>query len=82
MRKFLRLAAFAAFLMPAATQVVQAQPAGGSGDSSSYGTTDDNRTDWGWIGLFGLAGLLGLRRREPSSMRSAGDVRPSPAATR
>jgi len=25
---------------------------------------DDDDTDWGWIGLLGLAGLLGLRRRE------------------
>lgn len=28
---------------------------------------DDNDTDWGWIGLLGLAGLLGLRRREPTT---------------
>lgn len=26
---------------------------------------NNNDTDWGWIGLLGLAGLLGLRRREP-----------------
>lgn len=25
----------------------------------------ERRTDYGWIGLLGLAGLLGLRRREP-----------------
>jgi MYXO-CTERM domain-containing protein len=24
----------------------------------------DDDTDWGWIGLLGLAGLLGLRRRD------------------
>jgi MYXO-CTERM domain-containing protein len=24
---------------------------------------DDSGTDWGWVGLLGLAGLLGLRRR-------------------
>jgi MYXO-CTERM domain-containing protein len=24
---------------------------------------DEGGTDWGWIGLLGLAGLLGLRRR-------------------
>jgi MYXO-CTERM domain-containing protein len=23
----------------------------------------DDDTDWGWVGLLGLAGLLGLRRR-------------------
>ncbi|SEA54248.1 LPXTG-motif cell wall anchor domain-containing protein/MYXO-CTERM domain-containing protein [Thalassobacillus cyri] len=27
-------------------------------------TADDNDTNWSWIGLLGLAGLLGLRRRE------------------
>lgn len=26
---------------------------------------DDGGRDWGWIGLIGLAGLLGMRRREP-----------------
>jgi MYXO-CTERM domain-containing protein len=25
---------------------------------------DDDNRDWGWIGLLGLAGLLGLRRRD------------------
>ncbi|MET3658889.1 WGxxGxxG family protein [Sporosarcina psychrophila] len=25
---------------------------------------DDDDTDWGWIGLLGLAGLLGLRRKD------------------
>lgn len=25
---------------------------------------DDDDMDWGWIGLLGLAGLLGLRRRD------------------
>lgn len=28
-------------------------------------TTDDNGTDWGWLGLLGLVGLLGLRSRNP-----------------
>jgi MYXO-CTERM domain-containing protein len=40
-------------------------------DNTGTGTTgtemrhddDDNDTDWGWIGLLGLAGLLGLRRK-------------------
>ncbi|HEX7181068.1 MAG TPA: WGxxGxxG family protein [Thermoanaerobaculia bacterium] len=31
---------------------------------TTYAETDrDNETDWGWIGLLGLAGLLGLRKR-------------------
>ena len=25
---------------------------------------NDNDRDWGWVGLLGLAGLLGLRRRD------------------
>lgn len=25
---------------------------------------DDNDMDWGWVGLIGLAGLLGLRRND------------------
>jgi hypothetical protein len=38
---------------------------GGTG-ATGYGDTarGDNDTDWGWIGLLGLGGLLGLRRRE------------------
>ena len=35
--------------------------------SPQAGTTDynnDRDTDWGWLGLLGLAGLLGLRRRD------------------
>lgn len=28
-------------------------------------TRNDNDTDWGWLGLLGLAGLVGLRRRNP-----------------
>jgi MYXO-CTERM domain-containing protein len=58
----------AAFSLPAA-----AQTTGGTTPSATTGTTststdtrsvgrDDDR-DWGWIGLLGLAGLLGLRRR-------------------
>jgi MYXO-CTERM domain-containing protein len=39
-------------------------------DTSTSATTDTNAThmndrrgfDWGWLGLLGLAGLLGLRR--------------------
>ena len=27
----------------------------------------EDRDNWGWIGLLGLAGLLGLRRREPET---------------
>lgn len=40
---------------------------------------NDDRDDgmgWGWVGLLGLAGLLGLRRRDD------GDVRPVSGTTR
>jgi MYXO-CTERM domain-containing protein len=45
-------------------------------DSSAQGTTQssarDNDTDWGWVGLLGLAGLLGLKRKERDvSVRTA-----------
>jgi MYXO-CTERM domain-containing protein len=29
--------------------------------------TEDRGIDWGWVGLLGLAGLLGLRRRPDST---------------
>ncbi|MFC4354788.1 WGxxGxxG family protein [Chryseomicrobium palamuruense] len=31
---------------------------------SAADADDDNDMDWGWIGLLGLAGLLGLRRKD------------------
>ncbi|NUK29504.1 WGxxGxxG-CTERM domain-containing protein [Parageobacillus sp. VR-IP] len=31
---------------------------------------DDDDTDWDWIGLIGLAGLLGLRRRNDREIRT------------
>jgi MYXO-CTERM domain-containing protein len=37
----------------------------GAVPGTTYEDTRDDDTDWGWIGLLGLAGLLGLRRREP-----------------
>ena len=30
---------------------------------------DDEEQNWGWIGLLGLAGLLGLRRRDHDDVR-------------
>jgi MYXO-CTERM domain-containing protein len=32
--------------------------------SNSNSRTDDRGFDYGWLGLIGLAGLLGLRRRD------------------
>ncbi|MNW57162.1 hypothetical protein D3C74_349420 [compost metagenome] len=37
-------------------------------NTNSYNTRtidNDNRTDWGWLGLLGFAGLVGLRRSNP-----------------
>jgi MYXO-CTERM domain-containing protein len=42
-------------------QVQQGRP--GTASTESPRTTDRDM-DWGWLGLLGLAGLLGLRRRE------------------
>ena len=50
--------------MPAMAQSSGSGSQGGSGTTSS--TVDrrsDGESDWGWIGLLGLAGLLGLRRK-------------------
>lgn len=37
----------------------------GNYDTSTYRTyaANDNRIDWGWLGLLGLLGLAGLRSR-------------------
>lgn len=50
----------------------QASPSSGQGAAQQSGDTRDanradNNRDWGWIGLLGLAGLLGLRRRRDVS---------------
>jgi hypothetical protein len=60
----------------------------GSG-SSGTGSTDtgttysdntrDNDHDWGWVGLLGLAGLMGLKRREATRDR---DVRTTAPVSR
>jgi MYXO-CTERM domain-containing protein len=42
-------------------QVQQSRP--GTASTETPRTTDRDM-DWGWLGLLGLAGLLGLRRRE------------------
>ena len=45
-----------------------------SGDTRDVNRADNHR-DWGWIGIFGLAGLLGLRRRRDVAVDR--DVRPA-----
>jgi MYXO-CTERM domain-containing protein len=52
----------------------------GTATGTTYETErDDNDTDWGWLGLLGLAGLMGLKRREPVVHR---DTRTATAPTR
>jgi hypothetical protein len=61
----------AAALALGAPMVAQAQqPAAQDADRDMRNTVDrDDGGDWGWIGIFGLAGLLGLKRREPDVVR-------------
>ena len=33
--------------------------------NQSAGMNENEERNWGWVGLLGLAGLLGLRRRDP-----------------
>ena len=51
----------------------------GSGGASYGGDTSTRHTDWGWIGLIGLAGLLGLRRKGEVSDMNRGRTTTSSA---
>ena len=33
-------------------------------NDTTVGTAKDNDMEWGWIGLLGSAGLMGLRRKD------------------
>lgn len=48
---------------PDTSSSTQAMGAGPDMDSNGMATREDDGPDMGWIGLLGLAGLLGLRRR-------------------
>jgi MYXO-CTERM domain-containing protein len=45
------------------TESTTTQSMGAGPDDTTMNRTDDGDRDMGWIGLLGLAGLLGLRRR-------------------
>jgi MYXO-CTERM domain-containing protein len=52
--------------VPALAQSTTSQGSSGSGAGSGTASardTNDNDRDYGWLGLLGLAGLLGMRRR-------------------
>ena len=52
--------------LPAQTTGADTSTARSGASYSQGGDTDrDHGSNWGWIGLIGLAGLLGMRRREP-----------------
>lgn len=62
MRKILATMTLALLLTLGLGGFASAQTAQDTG--TTYTETEGNDTDFGWIGLLGLAGLLGMRRRE------------------
>jgi MYXO-CTERM domain-containing protein len=71
MRRLLGTAVLALSLLATGTVTpghAQSTPAGGAqgGSTTTTDNNDDGGMDMGWIGLLGLAVLLGMRRREPT----------------
>ena len=42
---------------------LHAQNPSDQGATTNTNDRDDDRSNWGWLGLLGLVGLLGMRRR-------------------
>ena len=61
--QMLRISALALALLAAAPVLAQETT------ETAPVTTEDNGTDWGWIGLLGLIGLAGLRGRQRDTTR-------------
>ena len=59
----LRVSTLALALLAASPTIVLAQGTTASGGGANT-TQNDDGTDYGWIGLVGLAGLLGRRNRD------------------
>ena len=68
-RRVLILLAAGALGVGAASPVALAQ------DTETEATSEDEGTDYGWIGLLGLAGLAGLRGRKRDDRHNDGDKR-------
>jgi MYXO-CTERM domain-containing protein len=60
--------------------LAQAQTGTDSGtDSTEVVTTEDDNSDWGWLGLLGLLGLAGLAgKKNNNTHREVGTAQPFP----
>ena len=75
MKNKIIVAATAAVLLSAGAAIAQAPPT--SDDANYPGTVaapavveEDDGMDWGWLGVIGLAGLLGLKKRKDEPVRT------------